>query len=332
MLDIGGGNLDIEHENSAAPLPRYAERTRSRPWRHEWNTGFRRTIPVSPSASARQGFFADANIELAVRTIYGGPELADALDSGELDMGELGSPPAVTAIAAGKRFRIVASAFERGAAFFLLVHPQIHDWSDLEGKVMGALSRGSCGYWYLRQILEQHDIDPDRDVVFRELGADYGRQLDLFASGEISAMLSNEPSCAVGEAAGIVHFWGSVREVGNVPEIQWMVETANNDFGRNEPGLVTATLTAIRRCSRYATSHSSEWADFWSAYLGIDRADAVRAIERERPFRHPDGKLDFVGLEQAIALQHRLKAIPAKLDVSPFVDLSFQNREQAVSA
>ena len=225
----------------------------------------------------------------------------------------------------------MASAFERGAAFFL-VHPQIHDWSDLEGKVMGALSRGSCGYWYLRQYPRTARHRSDRDVVFRELGADYGRQLDLFASGEISAMLSNEPSCAVGEAAGIVHFWGSVREVGNVPEIQWMVETANNDFGRNEPGLVTATLTAIRRCSRYATSHSSEWADFWSAYLGIDRADAVRQSEREATVPTSRRKLDFVGLEQAIALQHRLMCDSAKLDVSPFVDLSFQNWEQAVSA
>ena len=79
-----------------------------------------------------------------------------------------------------------------------------------------------------------------------------------------------------------------------------MVE-ATNDFGRDEPGLVATTLAAIRRCSRHATSHPSEWADFWSGYLGIDRADAVRAIERERPFRHPDGELDLVGLDEAIA-------------------------------
>ena len=62
---------------------------------------FRSRHPLRPG----RDFFADANIELAVRTIYGGPELADALDLGELDMGELGSPPAVTAIAAGKRFQ-----------------------------------------------------------------------------------------------------------------------------------------------------------------------------------------------------------------------------------
>jgi ABC-type nitrate/sulfonate/bicarbonate transport system substrate-binding protein len=325
LLEIEG---EIEHENCAGTMY-LKRRVDAMAARVEYG------VPTDDSGLAirfgqAKGFFADADIELAVRTIYGGPELADALDSGELNMGELGSPPALTAIAAGKRFRIVASAFERGAAFFLLVHPQIQSWSDLKGKAMGALSRGSCGYWYLRQILEQHDIDPDRDVLFRELGADYGRQLELFASGEISAMLSNEPSC--GEASGVVRFWGSVRDVGNVPEIQWMVEAANNDFVRDQAGLVAAALAAIRRCSRYATNHPSEWANFWSVYLGIDREDAVRAIERERPFRHPDGELDFVGLEEAIALQHRLKAIPAKLDVSAFVDPSFQHWRQPASS
>jgi len=279
-----------------------------------------------------KGFFEEANIQLAIRTIYGGPELAAALDTGALDMGELGSPPAVTAIAAGKRFKIVASAFERRPAFFLLVHPRVRDWGDLKGKAVGALSKGSCGYWYLRQILDQHGVDPDRDVTFRELGPAYGRLLEFFASGEISAMLANEPSCAVGEADGIVNFWGSVRDLGNVPEIQWLVEAANDGFIRDKPSLVAATLTAIRRCSRYAASHTAEWADFWAAYLGIDRATAERAIERERSFRHPDGDLDFAGLKEAISLQHRLGAIPARLNISDIVDLRFQAQGQAISA
>jgi ABC-type nitrate/sulfonate/bicarbonate transport system substrate-binding protein len=294
-------------------------------------------VPTEDSGLAirfglERGFFAEAGIDLVVRPIFGGPELAAALDAGEIVMGELGSPPALTAIAAGKRFKIVASAYERGPAFFLLVHPSIRDWGDLKGKVAGGLSKGSCGYWYLRQILEQHGLDPDADIKFRELGADYGRQLELFASGELSVMLSNEPNCAAGEARGVVKFWGSVRDLGNVPEIQWLVEAANDDFIREKPDLVAATLAAIRRCSRYASAHPGEWAEFWASYLGIDRAIAERAIERERTFRHPDGDLDLPGLEQAIALQHRLGAIPAGLGVSDFTDLRFQVGELAPSA
>jgi ABC-type nitrate/sulfonate/bicarbonate transport system substrate-binding protein len=276
-----------------------------------------------------KGFFVEANIDLAIRTVYGGPELAAALDSGQIVMGELGSPPALTAI--GKRFRIVASAFERGPAFFLLVHPRIRSWTNLKGTVVGALSKGSCGYWYLRQILQDHGVDPDHDVTFRELGADYGRQLDFFAMGTIAAMLSNEPSCAVGEAAGIVHLWGSVRDLASVAEIQWLVEAANEQFIRDEPDLVAATLATIRRCSRYAYTHPAEWAEFWAMHLGIDREAARRAIERDHPFRHPDGDLDLAGLREAIALQYRLGAIPANLHPADFVDFRFQRLDQAVS-
>jgi ABC-type nitrate/sulfonate/bicarbonate transport system substrate-binding protein len=200
----------------------------------------------------------------------------------------------------------------------------------LSGKVVGILSKGSCGYWYARQILLQHGLDPDRDVTFRELGADYGRQLELFARGEVDAMLSNEPSCAEGEVRGVVRFWGSVHDLGKVANIQWLVEAANLDFIRQKPDLIAATLTAIRRCSSYAMEHTDEWAEFWSSTLGIGRETAHRAIARERPFRYPSGVLDLPGLQQAIALQQQLGAIQPGLGIADFVATQFQP-ERAVA-
>ena len=54
-----------------------------------------------------------------------------------------------------------------------------------------------------------------------------------------------------------------------MPEIQWLVEAANDDFIRNKPDLVAATLAAIRRCSRYASAHLGEWAEFWASISGL---------------------------------------------------------------
>ena len=48
-----------------------------------------------------RGFFRDEGIDLNLRIIFGGPEIAAAYDSGELMVGELGSPPGTTAIARG---------------------------------------------------------------------------------------------------------------------------------------------------------------------------------------------------------------------------------------
>ena len=49
------------------------------------------------------GFFARAGIDLQVRTVFGGPEMAAAVESGEVHVGEVGTPPGLTAIGAGRR-------------------------------------------------------------------------------------------------------------------------------------------------------------------------------------------------------------------------------------
>src|SRR3972149_749958 len=62
-----------------------------------------------------RGFFREEGIELSLRIIFGGPEIARAYDAGMLKIGELGTPPATTAIGRGAGFKIVASSVRRRA-------------------------------------------------------------------------------------------------------------------------------------------------------------------------------------------------------------------------
>ena len=72
---------------------------------------------------------------------------------GRLKIGELGTPPGLTALAKGARFKIVGSSVRRGAVQYFVVHPRFGDWQDLLGANLGALSRGSCSDWYMREVL-----------------------------------------------------------------------------------------------------------------------------------------------------------------------------------
>ena len=56
-----------------------------------------------------QGIFESEGLDLSMQVVFGGPQLAAAFDSGEIAIGSLGSPSAIPAMAAGKRFRIIAS-------------------------------------------------------------------------------------------------------------------------------------------------------------------------------------------------------------------------------
>src|SRR5687767_7728282 len=120
-----------------------------------------------------KGFFRDEGLDLVLRVVFGGPEIAACFDSGELKIGEMGTPPATTAIANGARFKIVASGIRRRALQYLVVNSDIQSWSDLKGKNVGVLSKGSCSYWFARLLLQSHGLDPDRDANIVGLGLRY---------------------------------------------------------------------------------------------------------------------------------------------------------------
>ncbi len=48
-----------------------------------------------------KGFFVKEGIDLDVKIIFGGPEIAKAYDKGSLVIGEIGSPPAIVAMQNG---------------------------------------------------------------------------------------------------------------------------------------------------------------------------------------------------------------------------------------
>jgi len=271
-----------------------------------------------------KGFFGEEGIDLRVRTVFGGPEIAAAYHSGDLKIGELGSPPGITAIAHGHRFKIVGSGLQRGVSLFLLLSPDIANWDDLRGKTLGALSRGSCSYWYLRELLAQHGLDPDKDVKIRGLGPDYPRQLELFAAGEIAGLLSAEPNGALGEHLGVVRSWGDVFSLAEVAQLQWVITVANEDFLVKEPELVRAVLRGALRSSQYLAEHRDEWIAFAAEHFGVLQSVAAIAIGREQPFFQFDGRLDERGLQNAIDLQHYLGAIPERLPLRRFIAEGFQ--------
>jgi len=271
-----------------------------------------------------RGFFAQEGIALSVRVIYGGPEIAAAYDSGVLKIGELGTPPGITAIGQGKRFKIVGGGFQRGVGLFFLAGNNVSDWSDLRGKTVGALSIGSCSYWYLRELLTQHGLDPDREVTIRGLGPDYPRQLELFEKSEIAGLLSPEPNGALGEATGVLSSWGDVLSLADVPKLQWIIQVANEDFLRTEPELVRRVFRAAQRTTRYLGEHPDELIAYTAKFYDIPHEVAVTAVRRELPFLDFDGQLDTAGLEQAIALQHRLGAIQTLQPLDYFVAGGFQ--------
>lgn len=279
-----------------------------------------------------RGFFREEGIDLSLRTIFGGPEIARAYDAGELKIGELGTPPATTAISRGARFKLVASGVKRNALQYLVAAPTIRDWGDLRGKTMATLTIGSCSYWFMRQVLQHHGLDPDADLKIVGLGERYPDVIDLFRSGELTGAVLSEPNVSMGEASGAFRIMLALTDPAFCPDMQWSVVVAGPDTLANEPELVRALLRGCQKSYHYAAAHPDEWIAFGADYFGMARETMARSIEREKSGLHFDGQIDMRGLQQAIDLQMRLGAIKQPMLARDIVDLRFLPAPLATNA
>lgn len=270
-----------------------------------------------------KGFFQEEGIDLDVRVIFGGPPLAAAYDSGELEFGEIGSPPGTMFMSRGYDFKVVGGAPRRKAHMYLCVGKRIADWEGLRGKRLGLLSRGSCPEWFMRAMLVQRGLDAENHVEYVGLNDEYARVVDVFREGRIDAFLAVEPAPSVAEVAGLVDVWGAVYEEPSLPQYQWIIHVAKPRFIEREPALLAAVLRACRRSAHYAARNVDEWADFGARHYGISRVAMQRAIERELPHLHLDGQVDLAGLDEMIKLQQRLGAVTRELRAAEICDLRF---------
>jgi ABC-type nitrate/sulfonate/bicarbonate transport system substrate-binding protein len=270
-----------------------------------------------------KGFFRDEGIELSLRIVFGGPEIAAEYDSGRLIIGELGTPPGLTALSNGARFRIVGSSVRRGAVQYFVAHQRFAGWPDLAGAKLGVLSRGSCSDWYMRKVLIHNRLDPQSDVTICGLGARYPQVLDLLAEGDLDGAIISEPNVTMGEERGLFNVWLGMNSLDFVRRMQWSVVVANNDALVRDSNLIAAVLRGCRRSYRYAAANRDEWADFGAHYFNISRETMMKSIEREFADLHFDCAVDLEGLEAAIALLRKPGTVAAPLSLADIIDARF---------
>ena len=269
------------------------------------------------------GLFAEEGLDMSVRVVFGGPQIAAAYDSGELEIGEMGSPPAINAIAAGSRFKIVGSGVRQQAHMFFAVRKGIKNYGDLKGKRIGMLGIGSCPDWIMQKILRSEGIDPQL-VEFVPLLKDYPRVVELVADGTIDACLAIEPNISMGEARGVLDYWTSAFVEPYLPHYQWIVHIARNELIRRDPELIRTVLRGCRRSAHYSAQHLDEWAAFGAKLYGTTEDVMRSAIDRELPRFQLDGGVDMIGLQKSVDLQFELGGIKGPMNAEDFVDLRFQ--------
>ena len=250
-----------------------------------------------------QGYFAEQGIELDIWYSYGGPELARAIDTGCIHIGEMGLPPFLAAYRQGTAARIIGSSTFQQLDHYLAARPDIDSVGGLAGARIGILSAGSCDDYFIRKMLTAHGIDPAHEVELVPLGEDYGKT-ELFADGRVDAAFMIDPQLAHGEHQGLLRVLDRVAEY--YPRYQWGIILASQAWLQQEADLLARLMQAFRQACRSIKDRPGHTCGLGSRVFGVTPEVFERALQRDLHRWETDARVDPAGLLSALEVQEEM--------------------------
>jgi len=259
----------------------------------------------------RLGFFEKRGIKLEIKYYWGGPELAAAVNTGEVHIGEMGLPPFLKAFSQGLPAKVIASSTIRQLDHYLVGRPEIGTVSELAEKRIGILSFGSCDDYFLRFVLQASGIDPVTEVEIVPLGNSYG-DISCFTSGRIDAGFLVEPYVAQGESTGAVKVLATVKDY--FPSYQWGIILGHDDLLRDRLDLAQRAMSAYRESCRIIQQNTERSAAYGAQVFRIKKEIFKRALIRGLESWELDGRIDVEGVRNCVRIQHETGAIPTVIN------------------
>ncbi|MBB2917011.1 ABC transporter substrate-binding protein [Cupriavidus alkaliphilus] len=243
--------------------------------------------------------------------------LAEALNAGAVDSGPIGDAPAIFALAAGTRIRLIGANRSDPYGTAVLVRPDspLRQAADLKGKSIGT-NRGSIGHLIALKALESAGLKPD-DANLRFLPpADAKLAL---SSGSIDAWATWEPYTAMAETSQ--HARVLVNGRGLWSGLSYLAAT--DAALANKRALLQDFLHRVVRAQQWSYQHVPEFSATLARIIGISPQAARLQFERRRTqWRSIDAALIA---EQQRTADFYLKAglLRQRLDVRQTFDPGF---------
>ncbi len=265
------------------------------------------------------GFFAKEGLDDQVVLIPNGTQLAQVTVAGEIDIASLGGAAALS----GADFKVIGANVNK-LIFSMFARPDIKRVEDLKGKKIGITRIGTSADISARQILRQHNVDPQKDVNLLQLGAISSVAAALRA-GSIEAGMVSPPTLFLMEKLGF-------KEIGSVTDMDLAFPNPAmivlGDIIRKKPDLIDRFMRAYVRGVHRARTDRDFAIKSYAKYTMVEDTAVL-----QKAYDFYVGKIidkaptiDMTGMQNA--LDEVAKTIPAAKNAKPeqFVDLRFLDK------
>lgn len=235
----------------AAALPAHAEDPR--PLRIGWV----QAMANAPALIAEEkGYFRDEGLNVELKGFGDGPVIQQAVAGGEIDVAYIGAPPVYQWAARGLDAKIIAKVNYGQAAVIAKADGPIHALSDLKGKRLAGVNRGSGMDVLLRGYVLQEaaGLSPDTDLALSQMPV--GNMNAALDTGVVDAAFLWEPfiSQSVLRGAGRVVFDVN----GALPGYPWYVVAAPDKTLKERPDDLVKLLRANSKAIAFLREHPEE--------------------------------------------------------------------------
>ena len=267
--------------------------------------------------AVEKGLFEKRDIDLEIKYHFGGPELCQAVNAGEVHIGNLGFPPFLKAYIDGIPARIIGSANLQQLDHYLVARPGIKSVSDLKGQRIGILSSGSCDSYFIRRILIKAGLNVDKDVELKPMGKALNKDVNCFINDEIDAGFVTEPMISLGEHQGVFRILARVGDY--YPRYQWGVIFASTEYLKNQPVIIQKVMDAYREACVEISQNPEAAIALGAKTFDVKPEVFKNALTRNLNSWVLDASVDFEGLENAIQVQREMGVTVPELDINKMV-------------
>jgi ABC-type nitrate/sulfonate/bicarbonate transport system substrate-binding protein len=273
----------------------------------------------------RKGYLAREGIRLEFIPIEGGTDkMVAALDQDKVDVAHTATPYLIQAELAGSDAVAIAGEVAN-PVYSLIVRPEIAEYSDLKGKLIGLSLPVDTISISMRKLLAQNGL-PNIDYKVKELVGTPVRFACL-KSGECAGVPLGQPNDLEAIEQGYRRLGDSTQAIS---AFQFQVIAVRRAFAAANKDTVVHFVRALADAFRFIRDPANRdeviatVAERTGSSAQIARATIALYFEPEKGVLPKQAELDLKGLDQVIAFMGAGGILPAPLPAATrFVDLQY---------
>ncbi|WP_233809507.1 aliphatic sulfonate ABC transporter substrate-binding protein [Paraburkholderia sp. HP33-1] len=283
-------------------------------WPREINIGIQKGDPLVALRASGELEKAFATHGVAVRWkefVYGAP-LVEAINTGNVDVGAVGSTPPILAqagAAPGVAYVAFAPKLQKSYGLIVPAKSPVKRIDDLKGRKI-AFAKGSQGHLFVLKALGDAGV-PVTSVQFVYLN--YSDARAAFERGFIDAWAVPDPRYADTELSTGAR---TILTIGQLSVPQYGFYIGSRDFARRYPSALRLLFDVLDRQTASELAHPAQTAEFLSQNTGVRRDVWSRALPRlEWGVHYPLTDEVVKARQDAADLAYRERVIPRHVDV-----------------